>query len=220
MIFLYNVTVRGCAAMIKINFAKYRIIVLLSKGFIIGSILLAFFSVISPFLIGYIKGDGLDKDNNADISSYDYDSYAEKPKFYGVDSKSQSYQIKAESGVQKSESEILLEGIDAKYVLENTSVISMTGNNGVIDIDANKIETNGGNRILYDDKYTLSAERFELHYQDAIGYGKSQVLLESKMGEIRSEEMEIKDNYETVRFFGNRVKTTLFVENDKDDKKQ
>jgi hypothetical protein len=40
------------------------------------------------------------------------------------------------------------------------------------------------------------------------------------MGEIRSEEVEIKDNYETIRFFGNRVKTTLFVENMQDDKKQ
>ncbi|MFN8832492.1 MAG: hypothetical protein ACK5WS_01655 [Alphaproteobacteria bacterium] len=206
--------------MIKINFTKYRIIVILSKCLVLGAIITAFFAVISPFIMSYVQAIGIDVKSNTDLGNYEYESYAEKPKFYGVDNKNQSYQIKAESGVQQTESEILLECVDAKYVLENNAVISMHSKNGAIDIETNKIETKGENKMVYDDKYSLSADLFELYYKDAIGYGKSKVLLESKMGEIRSEEVEIKDNYETIRFFGNRVKTTLFVENMQDDKKQ
>jgi hypothetical protein len=174
-------------------------------------------AIITPFLLKpYQQIPNISVDQSAVKNPLQ--SSAENPRFYGIDAKKQPYVVQAKYAVQLQDKTLDLEQVFAQYTLQGNEMVSVIGNKANLNSEANIVNMKGDIVILYDDLYSLNAQNAELNYKDGEASGNSDVILNSKLGKVEAANFEIKDNYSDIKFFGGRVKTTLYPKESEDGK--
>jgi lipopolysaccharide export system protein LptC len=176
----------------------------------------ALLTILIAVLIPLVTKSSNNNNSRSNTSSVNTDmmdimqNTAENPRFYGVDSHNQPYSIQAQSAVQLVDKKLELNQVFANYTLKDNKLISIVGDKAKLDSEGSIVNIDGNIVIMYEDLYALNAQKAELNYKDGLASGNSKVELISKFGKVESNNFEVKENYSDIRFFGNRVKTTLY----------
>lgn len=190
---------------------SYRLTIRLVKAVFFVALIAVLFAVITPLLVKTYNVSGLSKKGKLTVSSVDImQNTAQNPRFYGMDTKNQPYSIQAKAAVQLKDKSLELDQVFASYTLKDNKLVSVAGNSANLDADNSRVNINGNVVIMYDDLYSLNAQNTELNYKDGLASGDSNVELISNLGRIEATNFEIKENYNDIKFFGGRVKTTLY----------
>lgn len=139
------------------------------------------------------------------------ESYAESPKLYGYDEKNNSYYVQARQGMQKGKDKFHLEEVYSQYVLSDKSIVGLLGSAADIDLERNKLKTEGDVIVSYNDDYTLAADAVLFDYKQNIVEGEGQVALRSKQLQVYSNNFTVTDEFHNIEFFSQdkRVRTVL-----------
>jgi hypothetical protein len=189
----------------------------LLKGLVLLMLLAVITAIISPFLLKThhpIPNSSIGPNTKGEPLQ----SSAENPRFYGVDAKKQPYVVQAKYAIQLQDKTLDLDQVFAHYTLQGEEMVSVMGSKANLNSDANIVNIKGDVVILYDDLYSLNAQNAELNYKDGEASGNSDVILTSKLGKVEAANFEIKENYSDIKFFGGRVKTTLYPRESEDGK--
>ncbi len=197
--------------MVRTSIKNYRLTVRLVKAVFFIALLAVLAAIFTPLLTKTSHSNGSNKRKPASITTTSIvQNTAENPRFYGLDSHNQPYSIQAKSAVQLLDKKLELTQVFASYTSKDNKLISVVGDMAHLDSENNLVNIDGNVVIIYDDLYSLNAQNAELNYKDGFASGNSNVELISKFGKVESNNFEIKENYTDIKFFGNRVKTTIY----------
>ncbi len=197
--------------MLRSSIRNYRLTIRFAKALFVIAFVGLLFAVIAPLLIKTYSVNPIAKKNKISVSSVDLmQNTAQNPRFYGTDAKNQSYTIQAKTAVQLGDKSLELNQVFASYILEDSKLVSIVGDKANLSESSGQVNIIGNAVIMYDDLYSLSSQTALLRYKDGLASGTSQVELISEFGKVESSDFEIKDNYNDIKFFGGRVKTTLY----------
>lgn len=197
--------------MLRSSINNYRLTIRFVKAAFFVALIAVLFAIITPLLVKTYNVSGLAKKGKLSVSSVDVmQNTAQNPRFYGMDAKNQPYSIQAKTAMQLKDKSLELDQVFASYTLKDNKLVSVVGDKANLDADSNKVRLGGNIVIMYDDLYSLNAQSAELNYKEGLASGSSNVELISKLGKVESTNFEIKENYNDIKFFGGRVKTTLY----------
>lgn len=188
----------------------FRVVKLVKVGIlvvvgIIASTIVGF--IIKGYFFSHHEGD---KKPRKVLISQIVQNVAEGTRIYGQDKNKQPFDIQAQEVVQKTDNKIEVLNINANHLTKDAKKISASSGSATVDQSTNSVVMDGNVKIVFDNQYHLSAQKAAIDYNNAIIDGNTKVILETKFGRIESDKFEVKDDYNLIKFYGNRVKTTLY----------
>ena len=83
----------------------------------------------------------------------------ERPKYQGVDQKDQPFTVTADRAVQKDTNTVLLSNVQADLTTADKAWISVTSNDGVLQLDKQLLTLNGRVHMFHDAGYEMTTEQ-------------------------------------------------------------
>jgi hypothetical protein len=128
------------------------------------------------------------------------DVFVNEPELFGYDAKDLPFKVHAKQGKNLSGNHKRFNDVSAEFASAENNKIKVKSNYADIDIEAKTIK-------LFDD---VELNNLTGKYQNKLATGQGDVVLESENGKIESAKFDLLDDYSVIKFYGGRVKTTLY----------
>jgi len=125
-----------------------------------------------------------------------------KPRFHGLDSNRQPYNITADDAVKKDENNILMQNINADISLKNGEWISLLSDEGTYRVMDKQLDLNGSVNMFTDTGYEIFTQSAHLDFKENKASGNSAVVAYGPLGTMNANGFIVSSGGETVVFFG------------------
>lgn len=134
----------------------------------------------------------------------------DRPTLNGFTSSNASYEIVADKALQDltDPKTVLLEKIGATLTLEDGNVASVEATQGQFHIDDENLRLSEGVKLHMSSGYAAELDNAHIDVKAGILTSEGQIAIESAMGDIRANRLEVRENGEYV-LFEDRVKLLI-----------
>lgn len=132
----------------------------------------------------------------------------QNPKLMGIDRNNNPYSITAQYGYKIDENTSFLKVVTAEFTKENT-LINVKSDAANIEAEKSQVDLQGNIELTYNNDTILNADNATVDYKLSSASGSGNVILNSRLGVIKSDKFSVSENYESVVFEGGRVHTNL-----------
>ena len=126
-----------------------------------------------------------------------------KPKFYGIDSNNQPYNIIATDAKQQSKDVVLLNEITGNMILKDGVKISISSNSGTFNIVNKNAKLSGNVIINSDNGYKIRTESVNVDVKNNLVRGDHKVTITGLLGKLNSDSFIIKSDTDEIKFYKN-----------------
>ena len=128
------------------------------------------------------------------------------PRFHGVDSRNQPYNIFAKSAFQESKDKVTLSEVSADITTNKDSWVSLVGDSGNYFIDKEFLELYGEVNIFVTEAdfsgYEINTSEARVDVKNRLAYGENKVHVKSDIGDFTATGFEIEMKKEKITFTG------------------
>ena len=140
---------------------------------------------------------------SSDDSLKDEKQIMKKPRFQGMSNDNKPYFVTADYAVQKNDNEIVLHKVKADMVMEDSSWMMITANEGLLDSLGKMLFFSGKVHIFHDSGYEFATEKVKIDTAEENIYSESAVKGHGMAGSISAERFTAYDRGERMLFDGN-----------------
>ncbi len=126
----------------------------------------------------------------------------QKPRFYGVDEKSQPYSVLADEAIQLDEDTIKLTTVKSEISLDNGDKFTLSSNHGAYNLESQKILLNGNIHVVIQQGYHLFTDILQVNIKESYANGEKKVRIKGPLGNLVANQFEIKQGGEVLHFNG------------------
>lgn len=137
-----------------------------------------------------------------DANNTDSKIVMEKPRFYGIDSNNQPYNIIAMEAKQQSENVIILSNVTGNMMLKDGMRVSMKAKTGTYNLLDKNVELVGNVNIITDNGYKFDTNTVHVDVETNIIKGDEKVKIIGLLGVLSSNSFIIKNNIDEMNFYG------------------
>ena len=135
----------------------------------------------------------------------------ENPRFQGVDAQNQPYTVTAISAIQLDGKRVAMKKMQADIMLKNNQWITISADEGVLDLTNKKLDLKGQVHLQQDEGYEFLSDAAEVDLNTKTARGHLPVEGQGPMGNLNAKGFEILENTTHIRF-GGPVRMTLYPE--------
>lgn len=172
---------------------------------VIGAIIIAIFVAIgiaAQFVASPLGIDAIDLTNGQVVM--------DRPSLSGFTSSNSEYEIVAERALQDltDPKKVILEKIAATLTLDDGNIVSVEANEGNFNIEGQNLKLGAGVRVHMSAGYIAELEEATIDIKGGILSSHKPVFIESDIGDIRADNLTVKDNGAFI-LFEERVRMTV-----------
>ena len=130
------------------------------------------------------------------------------PVFQGYDNKNLPYEIKAAKGTEVKNGVYDFNDLDAVFHAENSEV-HLTSEQGTMDKNNSTLKLEGDVHFVDQKGYTLKTKKLLVNYKTKAAHTKTGAELSGEMGTVKSQNLDVAEDMESIKFSGERVETEL-----------
>jgi len=131
------------------------------------------------------------------------------PRYQGLDSHNQPYNILADHATQIDETHLMLDAVRAEITQHDGTWIALNAKNGAISIDEKQLDLTGGVELFSDTGYQVRTDHAHVDIRQGSAYGDAHVEGQGPAGTLQADSFEAQDRGQVMRFKGN-VKVRVF----------
>ncbi len=138
-----------------------------------------------------------------------------KPRFQGLDSNDQPYEISASVAKQQDETTVWLDDLQASLTMSSNDWLMLLTDEGLFNRQKNTLHLPGQVQGFYGDGYEMRSSNVWVNVKQSTAQGEQDVSMQGPLGTLKADGFKIESSKQRILFAPN-VKVTLYPNAQKD----